>query len=221
MGYYEKLLKINMIREAMLDEESRILFDARIDYMITRDMDRFYEISDVMGKGWYCPEVKEILGKHVLKGIIIYGSGHDGQRTKKVLVNCGYSPEYFCDRDHTKVGSRIDGLKVISIEEVLEIYSDYLVILGSAKYAEEMYQSLLLKNFPTQNILYPKHGIITARCGKQYFDVYSAGDGELFVDGGGTMAKLLWILLIGQMETIIAYMCLNHLSKCFSLLKKR
>ena len=43
MGYYEKLLKIGKIKEALIDEESRILFEARVDYMISRDEDQFYK----------------------------------------------------------------------------------------------------------------------------------------------------------------------------------
>lgn len=49
MGYYyEKLLMLGKIRDAMMDEKSRILFDAKIDYMITRDSDQFYRISDAL-----------------------------------------------------------------------------------------------------------------------------------------------------------------------------
>lgn len=43
MNYYEKLLNIKLLKDKLLDEESKIIFDARIDYMIMREMDTFIE----------------------------------------------------------------------------------------------------------------------------------------------------------------------------------
>jgi len=85
MGYYEKLLDLKKIRDLMLDDKSKILFDAKIDYMITRNREQFYNIIDALEKNWYCKELNEILARVDIKGIIIFGCGHDGKRTKKVL----------------------------------------------------------------------------------------------------------------------------------------
>lgn len=50
MGYYEKLLDLKKIRDLMLDDKSKILFDAKIDYMITRNREQFYNIIDALEK---------------------------------------------------------------------------------------------------------------------------------------------------------------------------
>ncbi len=191
MGYYEKLLKINKIREAMLDEKSKILFDARIDYMITRDAEKFCDVSSSLENIWYCKEVNDVLGKIENNIIVIFGSGHDGVKTKRILEKCNYSPKFFCDSDSTKVGTKIDDLEVLAIDELLQNYNNCLVVLGSAKYAKEMYQSLLARNFPKERILYPQCGILIAQCGKQYFDMFSCTKEEVFIDGGGYIGDTL------------------------------
>ena len=72
-----------------------------------------------------------------------------------------------------------------SLEELTEKYNDYLIVLGSEKYAEEMFHFLMEKRFPIEKILYSKYGMVLARRGKQYFDMFLPEDGEVFIDGGG------------------------------------
>lgn len=168
-----------------MDEESKALFDAKIDYILTGNTERFYEVSDSLGQGWHCQEIDVILGRGDSKGIVIFGCGHDGIRNKRILENCNYHPECFVDSDSNKMGSYVDGIKVISLDELSEKYKDYLVVLGSVQYAEEMFQILLSKEFPVERILHPQYGMLMAECGEQYFDVFSAGEKEVFVDGGG------------------------------------
>ena len=185
MGYYEKLLMIEKIKEVMQDEKSCVLFDAKIDYMITRDSDQFYEISDVSGKEWHCKELDAILETVDINGIIIFGCGHDGIRTKKIMENCNYFPRFFCDSNDTKIGTVVDGLEVIDIDKLVREYRDYLIVLGSAKYAGEMYEILKAKKFPIEHILYPRYELLFAQCGNQYFDVFHPQEKEVFIDGGG------------------------------------
>ncbi len=184
MNYYKKLLDIRKIREALQDEESETLFDARINYMINRNEEQYYKVLDTLNKEWYCQEVKDILEKIDVKGIIIFGSGHDGRRIKKILEDCKYFPKMFCDSDVAKVGKKIDGIEVISINTLVRKYFDYLVIIGSKIYGEEMYHILISNSYPEKNILYPQHGIIVAQTGKQYFDVWTPLEKEVYVDGG-------------------------------------
>ena len=80
----------------------------------------------------------------------------------------------------------MEGVTVISVKELIEKYCDYLVVLGSVKYAEEMYDHLMRSNFPIEKILYPKYGgLIVAQCGNQYFDTILPEDESVFVDAGG------------------------------------
>ena len=185
MEYYKKLLKIDKIRKAIRDDKSKLLFDARIDYMITRNEDQYYRVSDILENDWYCKELNDIKKRIDTKGIIIFGCGHDGKRTLKILKSCNFSPDFFCDSDSRKIGTQVNGLEIIDSNELPKKYKEYLVILGSAKYAKEMYHFLLSKHFPEEHILYPEHNVLFAQCGNQYFDVFSVGKDEVFIDGGG------------------------------------
>lgn len=215
MGYYEKLLNLERVRSSMLDEKSRILFDAKIDYMITRNVQQFYDVIDTLEDTWYCQELNEVLEKVDVKGIIIFGSGYGGKRTRKILEQCNYVTSYFCDSDSDKIGGNVEGLDVISVDELTEKYNDYLIVLGSEKYAEEMYDSLLERKFPIEKILYPKYGLIVAQCGNQYFDMFLPEDEEVFVDGGGGIMEILCLIsLLGQAENIKRCMYLNQCLIC-------
>lgn len=50
MEYYDKLLRINEIRDALQDEESVKIFNARVNYMIDRDANHFYEMIHTLDK---------------------------------------------------------------------------------------------------------------------------------------------------------------------------
>lgn len=184
MGYYKKLLKIDKIRQAIRDQKSKLLFEARIDYLISRNEDQYYKISDALEEDWYCKQLNNF-DKNNIKGIIIFGCGHDGKRTLEILKNCNYFPDFFCDSDSKKIGTHVNNLEVLDANELPEKYRDYIVILGSAQYAKEMYQFLLSKHFPEEHILRPEHNILFAQCGNQYFDVFSIGEEKVFIDGGG------------------------------------
>lgn len=185
MGYYEKLLSLERIKKSLLDEKSRMFFDAKVDYMINRDGEQFLRVIDTIDDNWFCRELEEALARVDVKGIVIFGSGHDGKITKKILEKCKYLLSFFCDSDSAKVGKNVEGVKVISVGELTEKYSDHLVVLGSAKYAEEMYNILLERGFPTEKILYPKWGLLVAQCGNQYYDMFLPEDNTVFVDAGG------------------------------------
>lgn len=182
MGYYNKLMNLNVIRDAMQDEESRAIFDAMIDYMVTQDKESYLEVIQKFFRDWNCDEVKEKIEN--VKGIIIFGCGHDGVITKKILTNCNYCPEAFCDNNNRNIGKVIEGIPVISVQSVIDKKRDYLVVLASRKYVDEMYRELKERGFPEENILRPRLGIVVATTGNQYFDVFDAGKEEVFIDAG-------------------------------------
>lgn len=184
MRYYEKLMKIEKIYRALQDEKSKNIFKARIDYMIDRDEERLYETTDSLDCEWYCEEVEEILKKNATSKLVVYGCGHDGKRTKKVLDQCGHSPLCFCDSDNNKVGTVVDGIPVITIDELIEKNENIVIIIGSRKYMNEIYTSLLSKGFPAKKILCSQFLVILGQWGNQYFDLFEPSDSEIFIDAG-------------------------------------
>lgn len=158
--------------------------------MIDRNEDAYLNVIEKLNKNWRCSELDKKVKTINIKGIIIFGSGHDGLWTKKILNYCNYFPEFFCDSDERKVGKNVDGLKIISTEELLDNYRDFLVVIGSRRYAMEMCHFLLTRKFPAEKILCPMYNnMLIAQCGKQYFDVFSPDENEVFVDGGSFDGK--------------------------------
>lgn len=190
--------KINSIWEKLQDEESKILMEARLNYSITRDRPQLYAAVDEVVHDWSCSIVENFLEKSSGKGLILWGCGFDGTEIKRVLDLCHYSLDFFCDSDKRKVGMKIDGVPVISVEELTEKYTDYSVIIGSRKYKEEMNEVLLAHHFPKDNIMYPGYGCLQAVSGKiQYFDIFEPDENEVFVDagaynGGTTLDFVKW-----------------------------
>ena len=95
MSFYDKLVKIKSIKNRLIDDESKAIFDAKIDYMITRKEDTFIEAIWSFLNKMYCPDLASVMNSdNEKRRIVIFGCGHDGLRTKKVLEICGYKA--FC-----------------------------------------------------------------------------------------------------------------------------
>lgn len=187
-----KLLRAAEIKNALLDEESKKIFNARLGYMATQDMQSYMKTIRDVNKVWRCTELEEKL-QDKDKKLILYGCGADGMENKKILDLCHVPLSAWCDKE--KEGDTVDGIKVISVKECCEKHRDAIIIVGSRKYKDEMYDILQKGSFPLENILIPKHGLLVAVCGNQYFDVFSSVENEIFIDAGSydgnTMLKYI------------------------------
>ena len=177
--------KISKIKERLQDDQSGMLFDARLYYSLTGDKWQLYKAVDLLEKAWHCPILEDFLNQSAGKGIVIWGCGHDGREAKRTIDVCGYHLDYFCDSSSKVVGTEIDGVPVISVEEMLERCKDYSVIIGSSKYKDEMYEVLSSHKFSPDNILSIGYGHLQAHTGEcQYFDVFEPEENEVFIDAG-------------------------------------
>lgn len=181
-NYFDKM---NQVYKRLIDDESRLLFDARVDYMINRDEWEYQDRILDLGKKF------TIVGGNVIndpshKGIILFGCGRDGLATLKFLEYNGIKVDFFCDNSKDKIGSVVGNVKVISVEEVVQHYKDYLVIVCSRCYFREMVQQLKEMNFPETHVYAPKPPVpyLGGVTGTQYFDVFGKTENEVFVDGG-------------------------------------
>lgn len=171
---------------ALADDESKEWFDARVEYMVDMDgnkyIEKIFELNNVFPKTWRCPEIERV--KKNNQKIIIYGCGHDGKIIKKALEICGYSVWCWCDSNRELEGTQIEGKSVIAPEGLLPEYKDSLLIIGSKKYEAEIRLRLYDVGFPAENtfvfVLYPWIGT----CGNQYFDVFPPMKKEIYVDVG-------------------------------------
>lgn len=188
MAQYWNEMKNTMekIYTALQDEESRRLFDARVEYMISRDgdlfVDRIFELNHDFPKKWRCREIERVLKDN--QKIIIYGCGHDGKISKRVLDICGYEIWCWCDSNSELAGTQIDGKPVISPEELMPKYQDCLLIVGSKRYEIEIRRRLYDVGFPAENTFSFVYNQGLGSCGNQYFDVFLPKEHEVYVDAG-------------------------------------
>lgn len=178
--YYQKMTEIY---SRLQDEESKILFEARIQFLLDKNQDTYMETIQNLYQDWYQSE--ELENKiAVLKpeGIIIFGCGYAGKGTDRMLSFWGHKATYFCDT--YKSGEVINGKKVLSVDEVINEYRNYLVIICSYEYGKEMYDELCMKKFPRDHILFSRCGVLLGMRGKQYFDVFKPQAKEVYVDAG-------------------------------------
>lgn len=182
MSWYDRLINIPRLRKALLDEESQKIFDARIDYLCTRNEENYLNTIDSIPKKWRCEELnRKINGK---SEIIIFGCGCDGLKQKRVLDLCNIELTYWRDNNLKVIGTEVNGKTVLSVDEVIQQHKESLIIIGSRKYANEMYEDLKKGNVSDDNILKSEYGILVANSGNQYFDVFEPIHDEVFIDAG-------------------------------------
>lgn len=181
-NYYQKM---NEIYAHLQDDESRTLFEARFTYLMNQDTNDYMKTIRRMYKDWDSQkELNDKIAKKP-KGIIIFGAGPCGRILKQRLpffLGGMYEPILFCDT--YKAGEIADGRKILSVDEVVKEYGDWLVIIGTDHYGEEVYQQLVEKGFDEKNILPAKYSLPIGMRGSQYFDVFQPHEEEVFIDAG-------------------------------------
>lgn len=185
MSYFDDLsCKYNKIKAQLMDEESVRLFDARVEYAITGNLERAEEVFFDTSKQWNCGELDTFLQKFSKKkDIVLFGAGKVGRKTKHYLEASGYFPICFCDNGN--FSNKVDDIPVVSVDQFIEKYKNAIIIICSLLYGKEMYHQLLEKGYPAENILFPGGNRIQIHCGKQYFDLFHPKSEEVFIDAGG------------------------------------
>ncbi len=178
-------LKILNIYDHLCDEESRRLFKARIRYLSDHDQNAYMDTLHEMYDDWHpLSELKQRLSETACKGMIIFGCGYGGQGIRKLLRFWNMDIDFYCDNH--RGGGTLDGIRILTPIEVMRDRKDYLVIIGSYEYSDEMYRQLIQGNFPEDHIWHPQSRMLIGSRGNQYFDVFSPNPegNEVFVDAG-------------------------------------
>ena len=179
-NYFQQMSEIY---KHLQDDESKKLFEARIAYLIENDKSRYISRLGEIYQDWYCAEdLKEEFKHRKFNNIIIFGCGYLGMMLKGQLEAMGYKVGFFCDNNYK---GNLDGIKVLSVNELKNQYNqDDLIIIGTYKYREEIYQQLCAIGISSKNILKYEHIDMFGKRGWQYFDVFSPKNNEIFVDAG-------------------------------------
>lgn len=186
MSYFETIrTQYDSIKERLMDEESIKIFDIRMEYLINRDIEKLEDDFFDTAKKWNCSELDTFMSRfHSKMDIVLFGAGKVGKKTKKYLNICGYFPILFCDNG-IKSGTKVDGIPVISVNDLLMRYSTSVVIICSTIYGREMYRQLIESGYDKKRILMPGAGTLEIFTGWQYFDVFTPSEEEVFIDAGG------------------------------------
>lgn len=133
----------------------------------------------------YCAELEEFLEDNKEnQGFIVYAADEEGIRTKRLLESCGKKVALFCDDSEKLIGNKVEGLEVISPEQMVLNYSKHVVILARRATLADTYSMLLRNGFPRKQILFPMHMHLVASNSLQYFDTLPPVKDEIFVDAG-------------------------------------
>lgn len=66
------------------------------------------------------------------KPIIFWGCGNNAKIVKRLLEKKGITPTAFCDNNPILVGGEIEGVRILSYEQVVEQFDDYCIVLTVA-----------------------------------------------------------------------------------------
>lgn len=173
---------MNMIYEHLMDEESKLLFDMRINFLITKNQDDYMERLREIYHDWTpSKELEEKISVLKPKEIIIFGCGFGGKTIKRMLPLWGYAAAYFCDNYQS--GKIVDGLEVLAVDDMIKNHRDCLIIISSYEYAKDIFCQLINRGISKDNILADRM-LIWSR-GNQYLDVFKPQANEVYVDAGG------------------------------------
>lgn len=188
MEVLKQMNTIKKIYERLVDEESKQIFEARLEYIFDRNLlkmkDRLWDLSCY--KKFHNKQLECYFATHEKNKVIIFGGGLRGRHCRHLLEKYDIQVTYFCDNDKNKIGTYIDGVLCLSVDEVCQKYRDYTVIPISPVYRKEMFDQLICEFFPLENILYLRGGELALYCQEQYFDFkkINAKKDNIFVDAG-------------------------------------
>lgn len=186
---YEMLENIGRIREKLQDEESKKIYDLRMKAFIYKNDEEFLDQIPFLSTNWRIGSVDRFFNTlDQISGIVICGAGKYGMRTYNILKNSAYKDLniVFLDNDpKVRKSMKEKGLCAIDMMKLVEDYHDYLAIVSTQRYRQDLYDQIVFAGFPQERILNPFGGNIIGVCGNQYFDYFqSETEEEIFVDAG-------------------------------------
>lgn len=180
------------LREALLDKESEIIFDARIAYMETGDVLAFIKKMHDLYKNFEYPTLDHFIKRHKEKPLVIFGAGYEGGIAVEIIKHTRYASYLYgiCDNNKELWGKEKYGLPVMSIYDLLTKGKKVIYILASTRYNYQFLCQLLNLGVYQENIFISQYGgFLAAQRGWQYFDVFQPYKHEVFIDAGAYDGK--------------------------------
>lgn len=194
MLYYRELTDLmRSFTNKLMDDESRELYDARLEYYFKRDEDlvqeRIFNIAKGYSDTFRCWGLDSYYNRHpenVNLPLIVFGAGNMGRQTIRALRLLDKKIELVVDNSKELKGKEIYGYKIHSPEIISE--SNGIVVVAVDRLLQiEIYYQLLSLGIDETKIIMHQEGGLYLDFGTQYFDVKDVSpspDGEIFVDAG-------------------------------------
>ena len=123
-----RIKSICNIYDKLIDEESKKLFSARINYVFDRNINK---LIDAM---WKASSNKEYTNENLVKyflshektKVIIFGAGYEGRKCNQELKKFNINVSFYCDNDKNKVGTYIDNILCLTVDEVCQTVCDFI-----------------------------------------------------------------------------------------------
>lgn len=165
----------NSLREKLVDEKSRIIFDARMNYKREKSLQSFYQFLKKNREEYVFREVEEFVQKTGLSQIFIWGNDDYSLYSYYVLKDSGYS---VCGLISDSSSEEDDKYIYIHPDQINDLLENIIIIVFSRDAS-----SVPDEVFKRGNIL-NLYSHVVGRTGNQYFDYFSPCDKEYFVDAG-------------------------------------
>lgn len=176
---------IKSVREKLLDEESIKIYDARLQYVFDRDWNLLLQNLINCGmREFECNDFKKFIHDKKDKKIVVYGLGMMGKYAGTLLEHSGFNVYAYGDSKQQLYGKKWNGIKILSDEEILKEKEELVLVIGSSRFATEIYYKLLGLGINRNQIYFPCHGFMSGTYGIQYFDFFKPQKGEIFIDAG-------------------------------------
>lgn len=89
--------------------------------------------------------------------VVIYGAGQFGRQVNRILKLLGVKPICFSTTSASDTEARVDGLRVLNINQLLQEKSKAIILIASPINAASIKKSLLSNGFSSLNIHFPKN----------------------------------------------------------------
>jgi len=171
----EFIKRASVVYERLVDEESRIIFNARMNLLRGEGRIEFWDRVK-LDKKWYDQGAVFKEDEY-----LIFGAGRMGRYIKDVLSHVGKRAIGFIDNNPNLQGKMVEGICIYSLDEVKNMPA-YTIIFSSREYEKEMNNQLAEKGITNHTLDEEQICIAT---GNQYFDFFRPKEREVFIDGGG------------------------------------
>ncbi len=165
----------NELRKKLIDEKSRIIFDARINYKKDKSLMSFYNLLKRNKEIYIFRELDEYIEKSKLSMIYIWGDNDFSLYSYQVLKDAGYSVGGLISNDSE---CKLRVFNFVTVDEIRQQLDGIIIILFDRDISYVPHE--VLKNAHILNL----YSHVVGRTGNQYFDFFSAGENEVFLDAG-------------------------------------